>query len=80
MSSTIDIEDALEFVEVREQVMKAKRVISRRFNHIDINNDIFIFIRYPSLHYFLYGFLMFRRSKFCTTPMASTLVTEHDKG
>ena len=39
MSSTIDIEDAVEFVEVREQVMKAKRVISRRFNHVDINND-----------------------------------------
>ena len=35
MSSTIDIEDAVEFVEVREQVMKAERVISRRFNHVD---------------------------------------------
>ena len=35
MSSTIDIEDAVEFVEVQEQVMKAKRVISWRFNHVD---------------------------------------------
>ena len=40
MSSTIDIEDAVDFVEVREQVMKAKRVISRRFNHVDINHDL----------------------------------------
>ena len=35
MSSTIDIEDAVEFVEVQEQVMKAERVISWRFNHVD---------------------------------------------
>ena len=42
MPSTIDIEDAVEFVEVREQVMKAERVISRRFNHVDINNDLCI--------------------------------------
>ena len=42
MSLTIDIEDDVEFVEVREQVMKAERVISRSFTHVYINNDLCI--------------------------------------
>ena len=42
MSSTINIENAVEFVEVRGLVMKAERVISRRFNHVDINHDLCI--------------------------------------
>ena len=49
MSSTIDIEDAVEFVEVQEQVMKAERVISRRFNHVNINHDLCISNKVPFL-------------------------------
>ena len=37
-----DIEEAMEFVEVWEQVMKAERVFSRRFLRVGINHDFCI--------------------------------------
>ena len=37
-----DIEDAVEFVDKWEQVMKAERVHSRKLNHVDIIHDICI--------------------------------------
>ena len=52
MSATIDIDDieeAVEFVEVWEQVMKAERVISRRFVHVGINHDLCISTEVPML-------------------------------
>ena len=45
MSATIDIDDieeAVELVEVWEQVMKAERVIYRRFVQVVINLDLCI--------------------------------------
>ena len=80
MSPTIDIDDieeAEEFVEVWEQVMKAERTISRRFLHVGINHDLCISTKVTnaSLAYFQCGFHIFKRSsKLCTVPMASTLV------
>ena len=39
----------LGLVEVWEQVIKAERVISRRFNHVDINHDLCISNKVPFL-------------------------------
>ena len=78
MSATIDIDDieeAVEFVEVWEQVMKEERFISRRFMHVVIFASRLRYYCIASLAYFQYGFHIFRRSsKLCTVQMASTLV------
>ena len=49
MIDTDDIEEAAEFVEVWEQVMKAERTISRRFVHVGINHDLCISTKVPLL-------------------------------
>ena len=48
MSASIDdIEDAVEFVDKWEQVMKAERVLSKRFNHVDTNHNNCISTKVP---------------------------------
>ena len=48
MSASIDdIEYAVEFVDKWEQVMKAERVLSKRFNHVDTNPDNCILTKVP---------------------------------